>query len=64
MTFTKDDVKRVLWTFVFTAVSIAVVQATDLLSGTVSWKTVLVASIAAGLSAVKNLVTDTGSAWK
>lgn len=64
MTFTRDDVKRVLWTFIFTAVSIAIVQFTDIMAGTVSWKTVVVAAVAAGLSAVKNLLTETGSAWK
>lgn len=64
MTFTKDDVKRVLWTFVFAAVSVAIASASDLLSDPSAWKTVIVAALAAGLSAVKNLVTPTDSSWK
>ena len=65
MGFTKDDVKRVLWTFVFAAVSVAIASASDLISGDpVAWKTVVIAAVAAGLSAVKNLLTETGSAWK
>ena len=64
MTFTKDDVKRVLWTFAFTAISVAIASAGDLLDDPSAWKTVIVAALAAGLSGVKNLVTPTDSAWK
>jgi hypothetical protein len=65
MTFTVDDVKRVLWTFVMAAGAVAIASATDILGGhPVAWRTVLVAAFAAGLSAVKNLLTPTGSVLK
>lgn len=65
MDFTVDDVKRVLWTFVFTAGSIALAAALDWVGGNpVAWRTVVVAAVAAGMSAVKNLLTPTGSVLK
>lgn len=65
MSFTVDDVKRVLWTFVMAAGAVAIASATDWIGGNpVAWRTVVIAALAAGLSAVKNLVAAEGSAWK
>jgi len=57
MSFTVDDVKRVLWTFVQAAVAVAIASALDWINGNpVAWRTVVVAAVAAGLSAIKNAV--------
>ena len=60
MKFTVDDAKRVLWTFIMAAGAIAIASAADWVNGNpVAWRTVVVAAVAAGLSAVKNLLTNT-----
>ena len=59
--FTRNDLIRAVWTFVAAAVGyILIVQPTD----ATSWKTALVAGVAAGVSAVKNLLLADGSRLK
>ena len=65
MTFTKDDAKRVAWTFVQAGAAVALVYGMGWLQGSsFEWKAVLAAAIAAGISAVKNLVLSDGSDLK
>lgn len=71
MTFTRDDLKRVVWTFVQAGLAAALVVLSAQGSIPKDWDTarqvgyaVAVAAIAAGVSAVKNLLTPTGSALK
>ena len=71
ISFTKDDLKRVVWTFVqafLGAVAVALAAQTQLPN---SWSgakqvalAVAVAGVAAGVSAVKNLVLADGSTLK
>jgi ferric-dicitrate binding protein FerR (iron transport regulator) len=65
VTFTKDDLKRVAWTFVQAGLGVALVYGTGWLEGEgFEWRAVLSAVIAAGISAVKNLVLADGSELK
>jgi hypothetical protein len=51
--FTKKDAVRAVWTFLFAALGyLVIVQPKDL----ASWKVAAVAAVAAGVSAVKNLL--------
>ena len=59
--FTKKDVVRAIWAFVFGALGyIVIVQPQDL----ASWKAAAVGAVAAGASAVKNLVLADGTTLK
>lgn len=59
--FTSRDLVRAAWSFVFAAVAyVAAVQPTT----SDAWKVALAGAVAAGLSAVKNLVLADGSAVK
>ena len=65
MNLTKDDVKRVIWTFLQAAGAVAIAAALDWTGGqVVAWRTVVIAALAAGLSAIKNLLTDPGDTLK
>lgn len=71
MTFTKDDVKRVVWTFVQAGLAAAVVLLSQQDKIPASWDearqigtAVAVAFIAAGVSALKNLFLPDSSALK
>lgn len=59
--FGKRDLVRAVWSFVFAALAyVATVQPTT----SDAWKPALAGAIAAGLSAVKNLVLADGSTVK
>jgi membrane protein DedA with SNARE-associated domain len=59
--FTTKDLVRALWAFIFGALGyIAVVQPTS----SNEYKAAIAGAVAAGLSAVKNLVTADGSTLK
>jgi ferric-dicitrate binding protein FerR (iron transport regulator) len=61
LSFTTKDLVRALWSFVFGALAyIVVVQPTT----SNDWKAALAGAVAAGLSAVKNLVLADGSTLK
>ena len=70
MGFTKDDVKRVLWTaiqaFIGAVLVLApgILQAPNLQTAKTLGVAALVAGIAAALSALKNFFVPTGSAIK
>lgn len=71
MTFTRDDVKRVIWTFVQAGIGAAVVVLSAQSQLPKDWDgakqvgyAVVVAFVAAGLSALKNLLTPSGSTLK
>lgn len=71
MTFTRDDVKRVIWTFVQAGLAAAVVfmaaqnQLPNTWDGAKQFGYGLALAFIAGvISAVKNLLTPTGSALK
>ena len=70
MTFTRDDIKRVLWTGIMAFVSAVLVLAPGIFQAP-NWETAktlavaaLVAGIAAALSAIKNAVLADGSTFK
>lgn len=59
--FTKKDVVRAVWTFVFAALTyIVVAQPTT----SDAWKVALAGALGAGLSALKNLVLADGTVVK
>lgn len=60
--FTRDDLSKVVWTFVQAAVAFAAVQ--SVLGNDISSKAVVVGAVAAGISAVKNFVLADGSKLK
>lgn len=62
--FTFKDLVRVVWTFVFGALSYAILAEGDIINGTVNWKALAVGAVAAGLSALKNLVLADGTTVK
>lgn len=64
--FTKDDVKRVVWTFVMAAFGVFVALGAEWIQngGEFNWKVWAIAALAAGVSAVKNLVLADGSTFK
>ena len=65
MTFTKDDLRRVIWTFVQAGLGVALVYGTGWLEGDgFEVRAVLAAVVAAGISAVKNLALSDGSEIK
>lgn len=70
MSFTKDDVKRVIWTavqaFVGTALVLApgLFKAPNLEEAKALLISLLVAGVSAAFSAVKNLILDDGSVVK
>jgi hypothetical protein len=62
---TASDLRRVGWTFVMAAAAYAIAAWTNLVPGQpFDWKTVGVAAIAAGLSAVKNAPLNESSPLK
>jgi hypothetical protein len=71
MTFTRDDFKRVVWTFIqagLGAAAVALAAQSQLPQSVSDAKQVAyvvgAAFVAAGFSAIKNLLTPTGSALK
>lgn len=59
--FSRKDLVRAGWTFLFAALGyIVIAQPTDW----ASWKTAAIAAVAAGISAVKNLVLQDGTTLK
>lgn len=71
MTFTRDDLKRVLWTVLqagAAAVAILLAKQSDLPSDWNGWKQLGIALgfafVAGVFSAIKNLATPTSSGWK
>jgi hypothetical protein len=71
MTFTKDDVKRTVWTFVQAGIGAALVVLAAQNQMPQDWTGAKqlgyaagVAFLAAGVAAVKNLLTPTGSRLK
>jgi hypothetical protein len=62
VTFTKDDLKRVVWTFIQAVLGYAaVVQFTSVGGAPFDWKAFAVGAFAAGAAAVKNLVLADGT---
>lgn len=65
LSFTRADLMRVGWTFLQAGAAVALVYGMGWLQGSsFEWKAVLAAAIAAGISAVKNLVLSDGSELK
>jgi hypothetical protein len=66
MNLTQDDVKRIIWTFVMAAGGVLIALAFEWFSngGDLNWKVWAVAAVAAGISAVKNLLTNPGDVLK
>ena len=71
MTFTKDDLKRVVWTFLQAGLAAAVVVLSAQSSVPKDWDTakqtslaVALAAVAAGISAIKNLLLNDSSSLK
>lgn len=66
MNLTRDDVKRVIWTFIQAAFAVVIAGVIGLLRDSVAfdWEVVGIAALAAGASAVKNLFTDPGDTLK
>jgi hypothetical protein len=65
MGLNEQDIKRILWTFVQAAAAVAVAAAVGWTNGDAfNWKVVLVGALAAGLSAIKNLVLPDTSTLK
>lgn len=62
--FTRRDLIRAVWTFVFAALGFVIAVQADIIGGTVDWRAVGLGALAAGLSAVKNLVLQDGSLIK
>ena len=62
--FTKRDLIRADWTFVFGVIGYTVLAQASIIDGTVDWKALLVGAVAAGLSALKNLVLSDGTLLK
>lgn len=60
--FNRDDLSRVVWTFIQAGVAFAAVQAA--LGHDVTGKAVVIGAVAAGISAVKNFVLADGSQLK
>lgn len=66
LSFTRDDVKRVVWTFLMAAFGVFVALLADWFTngGDLNWKVWAIAALAAGVSAVKNLLLADGSTLK
>lgn len=71
MGFTRDDLKRVLWTFIQAGAAAAIVVISAQSEVPKDWDTakqvgiaVVLAAIAAGISAVKNFFLSDGAALK
>jgi hypothetical protein len=65
MTFTLDDFKRVAWTFVQAVLGVALAASLDWIKGAeFAPRTWIIAAVAAGISAVKNLLTQPGDTLK
>jgi len=68
--FSKDDLKRAVWTFIQGFGAVLILSAADLIQSgedwttTTFWLSLVVGAIAAGISAVKNLVLADSSALK
>ncbi len=63
--FNSADLRRVVWTFLLAAGGYAIAQASGWVSGgKVEWPALVVGLLAAGGSAVKNLVLADGSSIK
>ncbi|MGH2374568.1 MAG: hypothetical protein ACRDIC_14025 [bacterium] len=65
MGLTEADIRRVLWTFVQAGVAYAALAWSNAIPGApLSWKALLVGGVAAGVSAVKNLLLPDTSTLK
>lgn len=64
ISFTTKDLVRALWSFLFGALAFVLAVQTEILGGDVDWRGIALGAIAAGLSAVKNLVLADGSTVK
>ncbi len=63
--FNASDLRRVLWTFLLAVGAYAIAQASGWVSGgKAEWPALVVGALAAGGSAVKNLVLSDGSSLK
>jgi hypothetical protein len=62
ISFTSKDLVRALWAFAFGALGYIVIAQPQAESG--QWKAVGIGAVAAGLSAVKNLIFADGSTIK
>ena len=59
------DWRRIVWTFLMGAGAVAIAASADWINGEpLTWRTVLIGALAAGLSAVKNFVLADGSTLK
>lgn len=62
MGLNEGDIRRIIWTFIMAAGAVVVAQLSA--GNDISWRAVLVGAIAAGFSAVKNLVLPDSSSLK
>jgi hypothetical protein len=64
LSFTTKDLVRAVWTFIFGALSYVLLVQGDIINGDVDLKAIAVGALAAGFSALKNLVFADGSTIK
>jgi len=62
--FTRSDLVRAVWSFIFGALAYVVLAQTSVIDGTVDWKALAIGAVVAGLSAAKNFLLADGSALK
>jgi len=64
ISFTTKDLIRAVWTFVFGALGFLIAVQTEIIGGDFDARAIAVGAIAAGFSALKNLVFADGSTIK
>lgn len=62
--FTVKDLIRAVWVFIFGAVGFVMAVQLDIIGGDPDWRAIGLGALAAGLSAVKNLVLADGTTLK
>ena len=66
MSFNRDDLKRVAWTFIQAGAAVLLAGALSWINDGVAldWEALAIAAVAAGFSAIKNLVLPDGNVVK
>jgi len=62
--FTRSDVIRAAWSFLFGALAYVGLAQASVIEGTVDWKALAVGAVVAGFSAAKNFLLSNDSAIK